>query len=174
MFLVLKALHIIFSVTWFAALFYLPRLFIYQTEAQVKEENERSILTRQFKVMSKRLWFGIGWPSLVLNLIFGLGILHIYFEYMPWWLIVKLVMIAILIAYHHFLHFVFKSLQNDVYKYSSDQLRLINEVATILLFGIVILGVTKGSVSFQYIASGLVALAIAVYIGFKVYKNKRS
>ena len=67
----LKAFHLIFIVTWFAGLFYIVRLFIYQTEAKDKSEIEQNILIPQFKIMAKRLWYGITWPSMILVLIFG-------------------------------------------------------------------------------------------------------
>jgi len=67
----LKALHIIFIVTWFAGLFYIVRLFIYHTEAQDEEEVARIILQKQYKIMSKRLWYGITWPSAILTAILG-------------------------------------------------------------------------------------------------------
>jgi len=174
MLLVLKSLHLIFAFTWFAALFYAPRLFIYQTEAQFLPDNERQTLTKQYKLMSKRLWFGIAWPSLVLNVIFGLGILHPYFATWPAWLVVKLVIIAALIGYHHLLHFTFKGLQQDHYKYSSHQLRVINEVATLFLFAIVFLGILKNSVNFVYYAIGMIILVILLYGGVMLYRNKRN
>ena len=62
----LKALHLIFMVTWFAGLFYIVRLFIYHVEADKKEDPEKTILTHQFKLMEKRLWYGITWPSAIL------------------------------------------------------------------------------------------------------------
>ncbi|HVF96269.1 MAG TPA: CopD family protein, partial [Flavisolibacter sp.] len=71
MYAYLKALHIIFIVTWFAGMFYIVRLFIYNTEAAEKPEPEKSILQKQFSIMSKRLWFGITWPSAVMTLVFG-------------------------------------------------------------------------------------------------------
>src|SRR2546423_15670202 len=71
MYLYLKALHITFIVTWFAGMFYIVRLFIYNTEANEKPEPDRSILQKHFSIMIKRLWFGITWPSAVLTLIFG-------------------------------------------------------------------------------------------------------
>ena len=71
MYIYLKALHIIFIVTWFAGMFYIVRLFIYNTEAAGKAEPERGILQGQFSVMIRRLWFGITWPSAILTLILG-------------------------------------------------------------------------------------------------------
>src|ERR1035441_1745460 len=73
-FLYLKATHIVFVVTWFAGLFYIPRLFIYHTEAQEKPEPEKTILSNQFKIMTKRLWYGITWPSMVLTYILGFSV----------------------------------------------------------------------------------------------------
>ena len=70
-----KALHLIFIVTWFAGLFYIVRLFIYQTEALEKSEQERQILKPQLDLMARRLWYIITWPSAVLTLIFGFWVL---------------------------------------------------------------------------------------------------
>ena len=66
-----KALHIIFVVSWFAGLFYIVRLFVYHTEAQEKEELERNILSAQFEIMEKRLWWIITTPAMVLTIVFG-------------------------------------------------------------------------------------------------------
>lgn len=173
MFWILKSLHLIFAFTWFAALFYAPRLFIYQTEAQQLPEQEKNILTKHYKLLTKRLWYAIAWPSLVLNLIFGLGILFPKYTSMPVWLIVKLVLIAGLIGYHHLLHFTFKGLQNDVYKYTSHQLRVINEVATFFLFAIVFLGTMKTLVNFTYYAIGMGVLLVLLYGGILLYRKKR-
>ncbi|RYZ54014.1 MAG: protoporphyrinogen IX oxidase, partial [Chitinophagaceae bacterium] len=102
MYAYLKALHIIFIVTWFAGMFYIVRLFIYNAEAAEKGEPEKSILQKQFSIMIKRLWLGITWPSAILTLLFG-----------PWvmlqgnwgktlgdeagrWLLVKLCFVALL------------------------------------------------------------------------------
>src|SRR5690606_34717573 len=71
----LKALHIIFVVTWFAGLFYIVRLFIYQVEALEKPEPERGILGKQLNLMARRLWWGITWPSAILTLVFGIWVL---------------------------------------------------------------------------------------------------
>jgi putative membrane protein len=171
--LYLKALHLIFAVTWFAALFYLPRIFIYQTEASQLPNPDKDILVNKYKDDSKRLWFFIGWPSLVLTLIFGLGILHPYFGIWPLWLVVKLGLIAGLIAYHHFVHFTYKALQKDVYKYSGIQLRYINEIATIFLFGIIFLGILKSATNFLHWGIILFALVLFLLWGIQAYKKRR-
>ena len=75
MYFYLKALHIIFIVTWFAGMFYIVRLFIYNTEAGNKPEPEQSILQQQFGIMIRRLWLGITWPSAILTLILGVWVM---------------------------------------------------------------------------------------------------
>lgn len=173
MILVLKSLHLIFAFTWFAALFYMPRLFIYQTEAKDAGATDNDPMISQYKLMAKRLWLAIGWPSLALNFIFGMGILHPYFANMPAWLIVKLALVVLLVGYHHLLHFTYKGLQNNVYKYSSKKLRVINEIATIFLFGIVFLGVLKSTVNFTYYIGGMAVLVLILYAGIFFYRRKR-
>src|SRR5258706_15176871 len=92
----LKALHIIFIVSWFAGMFYMPRLFVYNTEANNKEEPAKSILHEQFSIMMKRLWFGITWPSAILTLILGITLLFkggwntVLFDEKGRWLLIKL------------------------------------------------------------------------------------
>src|SRR5437868_13823454 len=110
----LKALHIIFIVTWFAGMFYIVRLFIYNTEAGQKEDPERSILQKQFTIMIQRLWFGITWPSAVLTLILGPWVLwsgnwhRVLFEEEGRWLLVKLVFVILLYGYHFTLHRIYE------------------------------------------------------------------
>src|SRR5579863_7148349 len=95
MYLYIKALHIIFIVTWFSGLFYIVRLFIYNTEANEKSEPEKSILQKQFSIMIRRLWLGITWPSAILTLILGPTVLYRfgYWDNMPAWLWLKLVFV---------------------------------------------------------------------------------
>src|SRR5665647_2229409 len=94
----IKALHIIFVITWFAGLFYIVRLFVYSAEANDKSEPERSILLKQFGLMQKRLWYGITWPSAILTLIFGTWIGLLYGS-LPTWLLVKLIFVLSLFIY---------------------------------------------------------------------------
>ena len=71
----IKALHLIFVVTWFAGLFYIPRLFIYHIEAAAKPSPDKEILSNQLKLMTKRLWYIITWPSAVLCTVFAIWLL---------------------------------------------------------------------------------------------------
>ncbi|MCH8331919.1 MAG: CopD family protein, partial [Bacteroidetes bacterium] len=95
----LKALHIIFIVTWFSGLFYQVRLFIYNREANDKAEPDKSVLQQQFQQMSRRLLFGITWHSAVFTLIFGFFLLHSYMH-LASWMIVKLILVGLLYLYH--------------------------------------------------------------------------
>ncbi len=169
-----KALHIIFVVTWFAGLFYIVRLFIYQTEALEKEEPERSILSNQLAIMSKRLWFVITWPSAVLTLLFGPWLLIIQ----PSWLSMpfmhlKLAFVFLLLVYHLICHVLYKKLQHGIAKWSSSQLRLWNEVATLILVAVVFLIVLKNSLSWIWGTIGIFTFAIMMMIAIKIYKRIR-
>lgn len=179
MYLYLKALHIIFIVTWFAGMFYIVRLFIYNTEANEKPEPEKSILQKQFSLMCRRLWYGITWPSAILTLIFGLWVLFkggwadILFKSAGRWMLVKLAFVLLLYLYHFSLHKIFAQQSKGIFRYSSQQLRIWNEVATVFLVAIVMLVVVKQNISVVWGLAGLVLL-VAVLIGaVKVYKILR-
>lgn len=169
-----KALHIIFVITWFAGLFYIVRLFIYQTEALEQEEPERSILSNQLAIMAKRLWFAITWPSAILTLIFGPWLLVLQ----PGWLQmpfmhIKLAFVGLLIAYHFICHILYEKLQKGETKWSSNQLRLWNEVATLILVAVVFLIVLKNSLSWIWGTIGIFAFAIMLMLGIRIYKRIR-
>ncbi len=176
----LKALHIIFVVTWFAGIFYMPRLFIYNTEAGEKEETAKNILREQFKIMMKRLWFGITWPSAVLTLILGPIILfygdwntHI-FKIEGRWLLIKLFFVVLLYLYHFSLHRIYQQQRDGIFKYSSQQLRIWNEVATIFLIAIIMLAVVKESISVVWGLIGLVLFIILLISAIRIYKIIRN
>lgn len=176
----LKALHIIFVVTWFAGMFYMPRLFIYSTEAGEKTEAESAILRNQFKIMMKRLWYGITWPSAILTLIFGPWVMFytgwnkILLEPEGKWLLIKLVFVLFLYGYHFTLHKIFKQEMSGIYKYSSQQLRVWNEVSTIFLVAIVTLAVVKQSDSFLWSLAGLIGFIVVLMSAIKIYKVIRT
>lgn len=167
-----KALHIIFVVTWFAGLFYIVRLFIYNREAQDKSEAERNILNAQFNIMIKRLWLGITWPSCVLTVVFGSWL--IYFNYpIPVWLWIKLAFIVGLLFYHFSLHAIYKQQLAGIFKYSSQQLRVWNEVATIFLVAIVFLVVVRTGLSVVWGLGGLLAFVFVLMSAIRIYKQIR-
>jgi len=177
----IKALHIVFVVTWFSGLFYIVRLFIYNTEAYEKAEPERGILLQQFGIMIKRLWLGITWPSALLTLIFGpymwLKVWYSATQLAPTWLLVKLGFVLALYAYHMSLHVIYKQQAKGIFKYSSNQLRIWNEVATVFLIAIVMLAVVKQSMSWLYGLCGLLLLMVVLMSAIRIYKivrNKKS
>jgi len=168
----IKALHIIFIVTWFSGMFYIVRLFVYNTEAGEKEELEKNILRRQFNIMIRRLWLGITWPSAILTLIFGVWLISLYGP-IPGWLWIKLGFVVGLYAYHFTLHYIYKQQARGVFSFSSQQLRIWNEVATLFLLSIVMLVVVKQGISALWAVIGLVAFAIILMSAIKIYKLLR-
>lgn len=172
-YLYLKALHIIFVVTWFAGLFYNVRLFIYHAEAQEKAGPEKSVLINQYKIMSARLWHIITWPSAVLTLILGCSLLYQYLGNLPRWLILKLILLVGLYVYHFLSYLIHRQLQKDIVKFTSAQLRIWNEVATLFLFSIVFLVILRDTLNMVWGVAGLVALSILLMIGVKAYKKVR-
>ncbi|NDC42556.1 MAG: protoporphyrinogen IX oxidase [Chitinophagia bacterium] len=165
-YLYVKAFHIIFIVTWFAGLFYIVRLFIYLTEAQDKPEPEKTILTRQFEIMTRRLWLGITWPSAIITLLLGPTMWYLLmggFNRPPKWLEYKMCFVLLLYAYHFSLHHIYKLLMKGEFKYTSQQLRIWNEVATVFLFAIVLLAAVKEGISLLY-GFGILAALIAVLL----------
>jgi len=171
----IKSLHLIFVVTWFAGLFYIPRLFIYHIEANDKPSPEREILTKQLKLMTKRLWYIITWPSAVLSTLFAIWLL---IEMPGWlsqpWMHVKLAFVLLLFIYHGKCHQMFKQLQRDEVKYSSNFMRIWNEVATLVLFAVVFLVILKNAFNWIYGVIGIVVLGILLMLGIKLYKRIRA
>jgi|TARA_B110000967_G_scaffold185875_1_gene206526 putative membrane protein len=173
-FLNVKALHIIFVITWFSGLFYIVRLFIYHVEAENKTSPEKEILQKQYKLMSKRLWYIITWPSAILASIFAFWMLFQNPAYlkMPW-MHVKLTFVLALYIYQIICHKIFIQLQNDIVKYSSFKLRIWNEVATIILFSIVFLVVLKNTINWIWGVIGIVLFSLLLMFGVKLYKRIR-
>jgi len=167
-----KALHIIFIVTWFSGLFYMVRLFVYHTEAAAKPEPDRTILTQQFRVMLRRLWMGITWPSAILTLIFGPWMMILLGD-IPTWLAIKLGFVVGLYGYHFSLQAIYRQQMRGVFRFSSQQLRIWNEVATIFLVAIVMLVVVKQNMSFAWGLLGLLAFVILLMSAIKIYKLLR-
>ncbi len=170
----IKSLHLIFVITWFAGLFYIVRLFVYQIEASEKPSPEREILLKQYKIMTYRLWYIITWPSAILAILFAIWLLIIMPAWlqMPW-MHVKLGFVFLLIIYQIKCQFIYKDLQNEVFKYSSNFMRLWNEGATIILFAVVFLVVLKNAFNWIYGVIGIFLFSIIIMLGFKFYKRIR-
>lgn len=172
MYAYIKAIHIIFIVTWFSGMFYIVRLFIYHAEANEKADTEKVVLLPQFKIMIRRLWLGITWPSAIITLVIGPAIWYMYGS-LPNWLIVKLIFVLALYLYHFSLHVIYKQQMRDQFRFSAQQLRVWNEVATIFLVSIVMLVVVKESLSVFWGLAGLLILVLALLAAIRVYKNWR-
>jgi putative membrane protein len=171
---IVKSLHIIFIVTWFAGLFYMFRLFVYHAEAAAKPEPDRGILIAQFRLMEKRLWYIITWPSCILTLIFGPWLLVINTSFLSEpWMHLKLFFILILLVYQVYGQRIYKRLQTEPLAYKSFFLRLMNEVGTLLLVAIVFLVVNKESISWIWGSVGLLGTGVVLTLIAQQYKKRR-
>jgi putative membrane protein len=149
-------------------------LFVYQIEANEKSSPEKEILQNQYKIMTYRLWYIITWPSAVLAILFAVWLLILMPDWlqMPW-MHVKLGFVALLIAYQIKCQLIYKDLQNDVFNYSSNFMRLWNEGATIILFAVVFLVILKNAFNWIYGVVGIFLFSILIMLGFKFYKKIR-
>jgi putative membrane protein len=172
--LYIKALHIIFVVTWFAGLFYIVRLFIYHVEAEKKPEPDKKILQTQYKLMSKRLWYIITWPSAILASVFAFWMLYLNPYYLEnTWMLVKLAFVFALYFYHGYCQKIYSNLQKDIVKYSAFMLRLFNEVSTIILFAVVFLVSVKSAISWVWGVIGIILFGVLLMLSIKLYKRIR-
>lgn len=136
----LKALHLVFMVTWFAGLFYLPRLFVYHAMSSDIVSIER------FKIMERKLYFGIMTPGMILTFACGIAMLVDY----AWdaygssgWLHLKLTLLVLLLAYHLWCGKILRDFKHDRNPHSHVYFRWINEIPVLFLFSIILLAVIK-------------------------------
>lgn len=175
--LYIKALHIIFVVTWFAGLFYLPRLLVYIREAD--EKNQSAEVRNQLVVMADRLLHIITWPSAILTFVFGnwvllkTGYYKIMLSVEGSWMGIKYILVVMLYGYHVSLDLIFRKLKINKLKLSSFELRLYNEIPTVLLIAIVMLVVVKSNISAVYGVGGLFLLVVVLISGSYLYKANR-
>lgn len=135
--LLVKSLHLIFMVTWFAGLFYLPRLFVYHAQASDRISIER------FKVMERKLFWGIATPGGVLTLVFGLWLWLGWFEGAGAWLHAKLALVAVLVGYHVWCGMLMLDLRAERNARSHVWFRWFNEFPVLILIAVVLLVVFK-------------------------------
>ncbi len=134
--LYLKAFHIIFLVTWFAGLFYLPRLFVYHAQSEDQTSRDR------FKIMERKLFFGIMTPGGVLTVVFGLW-LWLGYGASGGWLHAKLMLVALLIAYHVYLGKLLSDFKNDRNSHGHVFYRWLNEFPVVIIIPVIILAVVR-------------------------------
>ncbi len=171
-FLVFKSLHIIFMVSWFAGLFYMVRLFIYFLEAEKETKEAQTILRSQYQIMQKKLWYIITWPAMMLTLVFGIWMLFIKPEFLESsYMHIKLIFIFLLIIYHLLCHHIFLLQKNNVCRYTSNQLRIWNEIATLLLVSIVFIIIFKHNLNWVYGTIGFVLFGLLLILGIRMYKK---
>ncbi len=174
LYLYAKAIHIIFVVCWMAGLFYMPRLFIYHTEAKSKSPVEYQILHKQFTLMENRLWWVITTPAMYITVISALLMLYINPGLLSMgWMHIKLTFVAGLIAYHFISQQMMYKLRDEKLSWTSNKLRMWNEVSTLILFAIVFLVVLKSSLNWVFGVAGLLGLSILLMILIKLYKKYR-
>ena len=139
-YLLFKSLHLIAVISWMAGLLYLPRIFVYHTENQDKNET-----TNIFKTMEKKLFYYIMFPAMALSWIFGLILISIIgFSSLSFlWMQIKILLVTILTFYHFYLGICLNDLKNNIFKRSSRFFRIINEIPTILLIIIVFIVIFK-------------------------------
>ena len=134
-----KALHIIFMVTWFSGLFYLPRLFVYHAMATDKMSIDR------FKIMERKLYFGIATPGAIFTILFGFWLLsfnlHGYMQMM--WMHLKLTFVLLLVLYHLYLGVLLSKFKHDRNQHGHVFYRILNEVPVLLLAIVVVLVVVR-------------------------------
>ncbi len=170
----IKALHLIFVITWFAGLFYIVRLFVYHAEAKQKPQPEQDILIKQYQLMQYRLWYIITWPSAVLASLFAFYLLYLNPDWLSQsWMHVKLTFVLLLYIYHAKCHQIFKQLQKNEVKQTSNFYRIWNEGATIILFAIVFLVILKSAINWIFGVIGIFVFSILIMLGFKLYKRIR-
>ncbi|MES2278907.1 MAG: CopD family protein [Bacteroidota bacterium] len=169
------AIHIIFVVCYMAGLFYMVRLFIYHTEAQAKPEPDRTILSKQFEIMESKLWWIITIPSVILVVASAVTMLILFPDWLKQpWLHVKLAFVVGLGVYQHICQNKMKEMRNGIFKWTSTQLRIWNEVATVFLFAIVFLAVLKNAVNWIFGVIGIILFSLILMSAVKIYKYYRT
>ena len=153
-------------------MFYIVRLFIYNTESNQKTEPEKKILQQQFNIMIKRLWLGIAWPSAIITLILGPWVLYLLGT-IDTWMWIKLCFVLGLFFYHFSLQRIYQEQQLGKFRFTSNQLRIWNEIATVFLVAITMLASVKSNLSFVWGLAGLVLFVAILMTAIKVYKNVR-
>lgn len=178
-YLYVKSVHLIFVVSWFVGLFYIVRLFIYQVESYEKPEPDKTILTTEYKRIQRLLYKIIMTPAMYLTIISALGMILLNYLYLDGsllkagWFHIKLVLVTGLIAYHFYCAKMMRELENDILKWTSGQLRMWNEVATLFLVSIIFVVFLKNSFNWIYGVLGLIAFGVLLMLAVKLAKRIR-
>ncbi|MCC0177352.1 protoporphyrinogen oxidase HemJ [Waterburya agarophytonicola K14] len=169
-----KAFHLIGVVVWFAGLFYLVRLFVYHAEAEQESEPARTILTKQYEIMEKRLYGIITTPGMIVTVVMAIGLISTEPEILKSsWLHIKLTFVLLLIAYHYFCQRIMKKLAAGECQWTGQQFRALNEAPTILLVLIVLLAVFKNNLPLDLTTWLVAGLVITMVASIQLYAKKR-
>jgi protoporphyrinogen IX oxidase len=169
-----KAFHIIGFVSWFAGLLYLVRMFVYHVEADQKPEALREPFKEQFNLMEWRVYKIICNPAMMITWVCGLTMTYLNPDYWTMgWFHVKFTLIVLLTVYHLWCKQLILRLERGERPYSSFQFRLLNEMPTLLLVSIVLLGVLKDVLNFAYAFGGIIVFGFVLYLGAKFYRMNR-
>lgn len=173
--LTFKTLHLIGVVAWFAGLFYLVRIFVYHREAFDLPSPEKEILVRQYNLMEWRVYKIICNPAMMITFSFGFMMLAYNPSYLQGrWMHIKLLLVFLLLGYHIFCKSIIKKLEAGSKKYSSMNLRMLNEVPTLFLVFIVSLAVFRDRINPLYIFLSVIAFAAVLVLLTKMYKKIRT
>ena len=157
-----------------AGLFYIVRLFIYHVEANDRTESERITLQRQFDVMQHKLWYIITTPAMAISVLAGIAMIWVNPVLLSMnWMLVKLAFVLGLLVYHFLCQNIMNKLKQGIFTWSSTQLRLWNELATIFLVAIVFTVILKSAVDWIYGLTGLVVFSAVIMSAVKIYKYYR-
>lgn len=167
-----KALHLIGIVSWFAGLFYIVRLYVYDVEAATRPDSERKILQTQLRIMQKRLWYGITWPALVLTILCGWVLADTLQVWSQAWFLWKALVLVLLVTYHLICGWIRKSHLDNRYPLTSFGLRLWNEVATVLLILLVFLAVTRNPPTAALATGIFMTFGVSVFGVLKIIRKK--
>ncbi len=170
----LKSFHIVGVVAWFAALFYLVRLFIYHVEAAERSPAERAVLEPQFALMERRLYRIIGTPAMWLTVLTAAGMLALQPGWLrEGWLWAKLALVAGLLVYHVWCGRVIERLASGALALTSRRLRALNEVPTLILVVVVLLVVFKNQLPISGLALTTLGLGLLIAAGIRLYARLR-
>ena len=157
-----------------AGLFYIVRLFIYHVEANDRTESERITLQRQFEIMQHKLWYIITTPAMAISVLAGIAMIWVHPVLLSMnWMLVKLAFVLGLLVYHFLCQNIMNKLKQGIFTWSSTQLRLWNELATIFLVAIVFTVILKSAVDWIYGLTGLVVFSAVIMSAVKIYKYYR-
>lgn len=168
---IVKSLHIVGVVVWFAGLFYIARLYVYHKELDGRSEQEKAVLEPQFSLMERRLWYAITWPGMIVTVVMGSSLL-IWFGFPPW-IHAKLGLVVLLLLYHLQCGRLRKQLVAKQCTWSSKKLRMFNEVPSVLLVMIVFAVVMKNQLSWPIFMISMLGFVLVMGVGFKIYSNVR-